>query len=116
VSHFDGCPVCPTRVQRKWWKSPESELFGYVPEEGIFRSIFGPTSSTGLDPFGKATFAAGGATLGAVAWKDSVASISTAKLPVGSTTITATYGGAKGFSGSSASLTQGVQPWRAENL
>jgi hypothetical protein len=68
------------------------------------------TSSTGLDPFGKVTFTAGGVTLSVVALKDTVAQVSTAALPVGSTTITATYGGAEGFTGSSASLTQVVQP------
>ncbi len=68
------------------------------------------TSSTGLDPFGSVTFTAGSTTLGTVALKDTIASISTAALPVGSTTITATYSGADGFTGSSASLTQVVQP------
>jgi hypothetical protein len=68
------------------------------------------TSSTGVDPFGKVTFTAGGVTLGTVSVTDTVAKISTATLPVGSTTITATYGGADSFTGSSASLTQVVQP------
>jgi hypothetical protein len=68
------------------------------------------TSSTGLDPFGSVTFSAGGTTLGTVALNDTIASISTATLPVGSTTVTATYSGADGFTGSSASLTQVVQP------
>jgi hypothetical protein len=44
-----------------------------------------------------------------VALKDGAASVSTASLPVGSTTITATYSGADSFTGSSASLTQVVQ-------
>jgi Bacterial Ig-like domain (group 3)/FG-GAP-like repeat len=68
------------------------------------------TSSTGVDPFGTVTFTAGEVTLGTVAVKNTVASIATATLPVGSTTITATYSGAAGFTGSSASLTQVVQP------
>jgi uncharacterized repeat protein (TIGR01451 family) len=68
------------------------------------------TSSTGLDPFGKVTFTAGGTTLGTVSLKDSVATVSTAALPVGTSTITATYNGAAGFTGSGASLTQTVNP------
>ena len=68
------------------------------------------TSSTGLDPFGTVTFTAGAATLGTVEVTDTVASISTATLPVGSTKITATYSGSAGFGGSSASLTQKVNP------
>jgi uncharacterized repeat protein (TIGR01451 family) len=68
------------------------------------------TSSTGLDPFGKVTFTAGGATLGTVSLKDTVAAISTATLPVGTSTITATYNGSPGFTGSGASLTQTVNP------
>jgi hypothetical protein len=68
------------------------------------------TSSTGLDPTGDVTFTAGGVTLGTVKVKSTVAKISTATLPVGSNTITATYDGVTDFSGSSASLTQVVQP------
>ena len=68
------------------------------------------TSSTGLDPFGNVTFTAGAVTLGTVAVINTKASISTASLPVGSTTITATYNGAAGFTSSSASSTQEVHP------
>lgn len=68
------------------------------------------TSSTGRDPFGTVTFAGGGTTLGTVAVSDTKASISTAALPLGSTSITATYSGAAGFTGSSDSLMQVVQP------
>jgi uncharacterized repeat protein (TIGR01451 family) len=68
------------------------------------------TSSTGLDPFGKVTFTAGGTTLGTVSLKDTVATVSTATLPVGTSTITATYNGSAGFTGSGASLTQTVNP------
>jgi hypothetical protein len=68
------------------------------------------TSSTGLDPFGTVTFTAGGVTLGTGALKDTVASVSTNALPTGSNTITATYNGSGGFEGSSASLSQTVQP------
>ena len=68
------------------------------------------TSSTGLDPFGTVTFTAGGATLGTVALKDMVASVSTSALAKGTVTITATYNGSAGFTGSSASLEQTVQP------
>jgi hypothetical protein len=67
------------------------------------------TSSAGVNPFGTVTFSAGGTTLGTVALSDTVARISTASLPVGSTLITATYNGADSFTGSSASLTQVVQ-------
>jgi hypothetical protein len=68
------------------------------------------TSSTGLAPFGNVTFTAGTTTLGTVTLKDATASIATATLPVGTTTVTATYNGAAGFTGSSASLTQTVEP------
>jgi hypothetical protein len=68
------------------------------------------TSSTGLAPFGTVTFTAGSATLGKVVVTDTVASISTTTLPVGSTKITATYSGAAGFRSSSAFLTQKVNP------
>lgn len=68
------------------------------------------TSAAGLNPFGTVTFTAGTVTLGTVALKDTIAHISTAALPVGSTTVTATYNGADSFTGSSASLTQVVQP------
>jgi hypothetical protein len=68
------------------------------------------TSSTGAHATGTVTFTAGAATLGTVALNGSVASISTDALPVGSTLITATYNGAADFTGSSASLTQTVQP------
>jgi Bacterial Ig-like domain (group 3) len=68
------------------------------------------TSSTGLDSFGSVTFTAGSTALGTVELSGTVAYISTATLPVGSTKITATYSGAKGFTGSSKSLTQKVSP------
>ncbi len=68
------------------------------------------TSSTGAHPTGTVTFAAGATTLGTVALTGITASVSTAALPLGPTTITATYNGATDFIGSSASLTQTVQP------
>lgn len=68
------------------------------------------TSATGSAPSSTITFAIGGTTLRTVAVTDTKASFSTATLPAGSTTITATYNGAAGFSGSSTSLTQTVQP------
>ena len=68
------------------------------------------TSSTGLNPSGNVTFTAGTTTLGTVAVINTTASISTATLPVGATTITATYNGSAGFTGSSASLIQVVEP------
>jgi len=68
------------------------------------------TSSTGAHATGTVTFIAGAATLGTVALTGTIATISTATLPVGSTLITATYNRATDFAGSSASLTQTVQP------
>jgi len=68
------------------------------------------TSATGLDPYGTVTFTAGTTTLGTIAVSHTIASISTATLLVGSTTITSTYNGSAGFTGSAASLTQIVQP------
>jgi hypothetical protein len=69
----------------------------------------GVVSSTGAIPIGTVTFAAGGTTLGTVALTGRTAKISTATLPAGSTTITATYNGSTDFTGSSASLTQSVR-------
>jgi hypothetical protein len=66
------------------------------------------TSSTGAKATGTVTFTAGATTLGTVALNGTHASISTATLPVGSTTITATYNGATDYTGSSGSLTQTV--------
>jgi hypothetical protein len=68
------------------------------------------TSSTGLNPFGTVTFKAGTTTLGTVAVIGTKASISTATLPTGSTIIKAAYSGSAGFTKSSASLTQVVNP------
>jgi hypothetical protein len=51
------------------------------------------TSSTGAHATGTVTFTAGGAVLGSVALSGIHASISTAALPEGATTITATYNG-----------------------
>ncbi len=67
-------------------------------------------STTGVLPTGTVTFTAGTTTLGTVALDGKHASVSTAALPVGSTIITATYNGATDFTGSSAALTQTVQP------
>jgi Bacterial Ig-like domain (group 3)/Beta-propeller repeat len=69
----------------------------------------GVVSSTGAIPTGTVTFAAGGTTLGTVALTGRTAKISTATLPAGSTTITATYNSSTDFTGSSASLTQSVR-------
>jgi uncharacterized repeat protein (TIGR03803 family) len=66
------------------------------------------TSSTGAHATGTVTFTAGTTTLGTVALSGTHASISTAALPAGSTTITATYNGATDYTGSSGSLTQTV--------
>jgi hypothetical protein len=66
------------------------------------------TSSTGAAPTGTVTFTAGTATLGTVALSGVHAKISTATLPEGATTITATYNGDTDYSSSSGSLTQTV--------
>jgi hypothetical protein len=66
------------------------------------------TSTTGAAPTGTVTFTAGTATLGTVTLSGVHAKISTAALPEGATTITATYNGSADFSGSFGSLTQTV--------
>jgi hypothetical protein len=66
------------------------------------------TSSTGAHATGTVTFTAGGTTLGTVALSGIHASISTAALPEGATTITATYNGANDYTGSSGTMTQTV--------
>jgi hypothetical protein len=68
------------------------------------------TSSTGAHATGTVTFTAGSTTLGTVTLNGIVASISTSTLPVGSTTVTATYNGATDYTGSSGSVLQSVQP------
>ncbi len=60
-------------------------------------------------PTGTVTFMNGGTTLASFALGQGVVTFSTAKLPVGSNTITANYGGAANYSTSSASLTQVVK-------
>ncbi len=59
-------------------------------------------------PAGSVTFANGSTTLGTVALSGGTASYSTAKLPTGSDTITATYNGSTSFISSSTSVTQTV--------
>ncbi len=66
-------------------------------------------SSTGAQPTGTVTFTAGTTTLGTVNLESAKATISTSTLPVGPSTITATYNGVTDFTGSSASLTQTVK-------
>ena len=68
------------------------------------------TSSTNLRSSGTVTFTAGSATLGTVPLTGDHADISTNSLPQGTTTITATYNGSADFAGSSAALTQTVNP------
>lgn len=68
------------------------------------------TSSTGLNPYGTVTFTAGGATLGTVPLNNTIARVTTATLPAGSTIVKATYSGATSFIFSSASLKQVVHP------
>ncbi|MGA2966658.1 MAG: Ig-like domain repeat protein [Terriglobales bacterium] len=67
------------------------------------------TSSTEAHATGTVTFTAGGTTLGTVALSGIHASISTAALPEGATTITATYNGANDYTGSSGAMTQTVE-------
>jgi len=79
-----------------------------------FRAKVTPAKPTAgphiVRPTGTVTFTAGVTTLGTVALTGIHASISTNALPVGSTTITATYNGSADFIGSSASLTQTIRP------
>jgi hypothetical protein len=70
-----------------------------------FTTITSPT----LTPTGKVKFTAGTLALGTITLNShGKASISTATLPKGSTTITASYAGGTNFTPSSASLTQKV--------
>jgi hypothetical protein len=66
------------------------------------------SSLTGARATGTVTFTAGETVLGIVPLNGITAKIATSTLPVGSTTVTATYSGAENFVGSSASLTQTV--------
>lgn len=68
----------------------------------------GVVSPTGGIPTGTVTFSAGGTTLGTVALNERTAKITTAALPAGNTTITATYNGGTDFISSSVSLIQTV--------
>jgi hypothetical protein len=68
------------------------------------------TSSTGAHPTGTVTFTAGGTMLGTVPLIGIIATVSTSTLPVGSSTIEATYNGATDFVGSTTILTQMVSP------
>jgi hypothetical protein len=68
------------------------------------------TSSTGAHPTGTVTFTATGMLLGTVPLEGTVATFSTAALPVASFAIAATYNGATDFTGSSDSLIQSVEP------
>ena len=68
------------------------------------------TPSTPVNSYGKVTFTAGTTTLGEATLLNDQASISTSVLPSGTTTVTVTYNGTPSFVGSSASLTQTVNP------
>jgi len=68
------------------------------------------TSSTGAHPTVTVTFTATGMLLGTVPLEGTVATFSTAALPVASFAIAATYNGATDFTGSSDSLIQSVEP------
>jgi hypothetical protein len=59
-------------------------------------------------PVGTVTFTAGGATLGQVSLAGGKASLTTSALPVGTTTVTATYNGTSNISASSGSVVQTV--------
>lgn len=67
-------------------------------------------SSTGASPVGTVTFTAGATMLGTVTIGNSPTSVSTNSLPVGTTTVRATYNGVTDFSGSSALLTETINP------
>ena len=66
------------------------------------------TSSGGV-PTGTVTFRKGATTLGTAALSGGLATFTTSTLPLGSSTITATYGGTTNYGTSSASVTQAVQ-------
>jgi Bacterial Ig-like domain (group 3) len=66
------------------------------------------TSSAGV-PTGTVTFKRGATTLGSVPLSGGVAALTISTLPVGSGTITASYGGTGNYATSSASVTQVVQ-------
>jgi uncharacterized repeat protein (TIGR03803 family) len=67
------------------------------------------TSPT-VTPTGPVTFTAGTTVLGTVQLSGHKATFTTSTLPVGSTTVTATYNGDSNIAGSSASVTQTVEP------
>jgi Bacterial Ig-like domain (group 3) len=71
-------------------------------------------STNGASASGTVQFSMKGEVLGTVTLDRGIASLSTAVLPIGATTITASYKGSKGGIGTSASLTQTVLHSRQE--
>jgi uncharacterized repeat protein (TIGR03803 family) len=68
------------------------------------------TATSRYVPQGTVTFTAGAATLGTVGLNGTAARLTNSTLPVGSTTVTATYSGNADFTGSSGMMTQTVGP------
>jgi hypothetical protein len=68
------------------------------------------TTSTGVNSAGTVTFTAGGTTLGTVTLSENVASISTSALPAGTTSVQAVYSGEIDFKGSTATVSETVNP------
>jgi hypothetical protein len=69
----------------------------------------GITSPT-AEPTGPIIFSVGKTVLGTAQLNGQKATFTTSTLPIGSTTVTATYSGDSNIAGSSASVTQAVQP------
>jgi uncharacterized repeat protein (TIGR03803 family) len=68
------------------------------------------TATSRYVPQGTVTFTAGAATLGTVGLNGTAARLTNSTLPVGPTTVTATYNGNADFTGSSGMMTQTVGP------
>ena len=75
-----------------------------------FTATVTSTTTLGGTPTGTVSFFANGAVLGAASLNGGMATFTTGAVPVGSNTITATYGGDAVFQGSSGSLFQTVNP------
>jgi hypothetical protein len=94
--------INPTTTTATLTSSPNPSISG---ESVTFKAVINsPTTS----PTGPVTFTAGNIVLGQVQLKGRIAELTTSSLPVGSTTVTATYNGDSNIKGSSASVTQVV--------
>jgi hypothetical protein len=112
--HGDGLSAQSTSAVLNQIVNPASTLIGISSQHNpasvgeTITFTAGVVSPTGGIPTGTVTFSAGGTTLGTIALNERTAKISTAALPAGYTTITATYNGDPDFTSSSASLIQTV--------